>query len=230
MKKARRTTLYILGSACDHPGAMAARRALSKNGRPCLKFPSYRCAAIAAAVVALSGCGYNSLQAEDENAAKAWSNLDATYRRRADLIPNLVNVVKGYAQHESSLLEKVTELRSHVGSVTLSPADLDDPAALQRYQGVQKELSGAFSRLLAVTESYPALKANENFRDLMAQLEGTENRISVAIQDYNAAVSALNTHLRQFPASFTNSLLLHLKPKPYFAATTEDKKRPDVVF
>ncbi|QEY23208.1 LemA family protein [Neisseria animalis] len=159
--------------------------------------------AVMTSLTGLSGCGYNTMQAQDEAANAAWSEVLNQYQRRADLIPNLVNTVKGYATHEEEVLTKVTEARSRVGSVQLSAEDAANPEKLKQFQEVQGELSGALSRLLVVSENYPQLKADQNFRDLQAQLEGTENRIAVARNGYIKAVQTYNTTLRQFPQNIT---------------------------
>jgi LemA protein len=152
---------------------------------------------------ALSGCGYNALQSQDEQINASWSEVVNQYQRRADLIPNLVNTVKAYAAHESSVLIQVTEARAKVGSMQVTPAVLNDPAAFAKFQQAQGELSGALSRLLAVSENYPQLKADAGFRDLQAQLEGTENRITVARNRYIQAVQAYNVTIRSFPTNLT---------------------------
>ncbi|MCX5878452.1 MAG: LemA family protein [Deltaproteobacteria bacterium] len=185
---------------------------------------------ILSAVVALSGCGYNTMQQQEEKVFKACGDVEATLQRRADLIPNLVETVKGYASHERGTLEAVINARSKATSVKLSADDLSDSAALQRLQQSQGELSSALSRLLVVVEQYPDLKANENFKDLQNQLEGTENRINVARQRYNEAAEAFNSSIRSFPNSLTNSLLLHLKRKEYIKADEAAKAAPKVKF
>jgi LemA protein len=177
-----------------------------------------------------SGCGYNTMQANEEAVFKAWGDVEATYQRRADLIPNLVQVVKGYAKHESETLKAVTEARAKVGSMQMSKDMLKDPAAFSKFQQVQGELSGALSRLMVVVEKYPDLKANQNFMDLQNQLEGTENRINVARTRYNESVQLFNTSIRTFPNSVTNSLLLHLTRKEPFKADEAAKTAPKVEF
>lgn len=166
-------------------------------------------------VAVLSGCGYNSLQNQDEQVKAAWSEVVNQYQRRADLIPNLVNTVQGYATHEREVLTAVTQARAQVGTIQPSAAMLDDPQALARFQRAQGELSGALGRLLAVSENYPQLKADANFRDLQAQLEGTENRITVARNRYIAAVQGYNTTVRSFPTNLT-AMLFHFDVKPNF--------------
>ncbi len=179
---------------------------------------------------ALSGCGYNQIQKNDEAVAEAWANVQATYQRRADLIPNLVATVKGYATHERDTLEAVTKARAQVGQVHLSAKDLSDPAAMAKFQAAQANLSGALSRLMVVVERYPDLKASQNFADLQNQLEGTENRINVARQRYNEAVRVFNTSIRVFPNNLTNNFLLHLKHKTSYQAEAGSEKAPKVKF
>jgi len=178
----------------------------------------------------LSGCGYNQIQKNEETVTAAWANVEATYQRRADLIPNLVETVKAYAAHEKETLQAVTEARSRVGQVNVKAENLSDPAAMQRFQAAQGELSGALSRLLVVAERYPDLKASQNFRDLQNQLEGTENRINVARQRYNEAVRVFNTSIRTFPNNLTNKFLLHLERKEPFQAEAGAEKAPKVKF
>lgn len=180
--------------------------------------------------MALSGCGYNTLQTKEEGVFKAWADVESTLQRRADLIPNLVETVKGYAKHEQETLQSVIEARAKASSVQLSPAELSNPAAMQQLQEAQGGLSSALSRLLLVVERYPDLKANQNFLDLQNQLEGTENRINVARQRYNAAVSEFNGSIRRFPANLTNKFILHLERKEYFQAEEGAKEAPKVSF
>jgi LemA protein len=187
-------------------------------------------AVMAAAVMTLAGCGYNTLQQQEEKVFKAWGDVEATLQRRADLIPNLVETVKGYASHERETLEAVINARAKATSVKLSADDLGDAAAMQRVQQSQGELSSALSRLLVVVEQYPDLKANENFKDLQNQLEGTENRINVARQRYNQTAEEFNASIRTFPNSLTNSLLLHLKRKEYIKADEGAQTAPKVKF
>jgi len=187
-------------------------------------------AVMAAAVMAFSGCGYNTMQQQEEQVLKAWGDVEATLQRRADLIPNLVETVKGYASHERETLEAVINARAKATAVKLSADDLSDPAALEKLQQSQGLLSSALSRLLVVAEQYPDLKANENFKDLQNQLEGTENRINVARQRYNQAAQEFNAMIRTFPNSLTNSLLLHLKRKEYFKAEEGAQAAPKVKF
>jgi LemA protein len=178
----------------------------------------------------LYGCGYNEMQMKEEAVFKAWGDVEASYQRRADLVPNLVEVVKGYAKHEQETFTAVTEARAKVGTVQLSKDMLNDPQALGRFQQAQSQLGGALSRLLVVAEQYPVLKANQNFLDLQNQLEGTENRINVARVRYNQSVQDFNTSIRTFPNSMTNSLLLHLQRKEPFKADEGAKTAPKVKF
>ncbi|TKB25550.1 LemA family protein [Desulfopila sp. IMCC35006] len=178
----------------------------------------------------LGGCGYNSLQVQEEAVFKAWADVESTIQRRGDLIPNLVETVKGYAKHEADTLEAVINARSKATSVQLSPDDLSNPAAMAKFQEAQGGLTSALSRMMLVVERYPDLKANQNFLDLQSQLEGTENRINVARQRYNQAVEGFNSSIRKFPASLTNSLLLHLERKEYFKADEAAKAVPKVKF
>jgi LemA protein len=178
----------------------------------------------------LTGGGYNVMQANEEGVIAAWGDVEASYQRRADLIPNLVEVVKGYAKHEAETLTAVTEARAKVGSMQMSKQMINDPQAFAKFQQAQGELSGALSRLMVVVEKYPDLKANQNFLDLQNQLEGTENRINVARVRYNKAVQEFNTSIRTFPNSLTNSLLLHLARKEPFKAEEGAKVAPKVKF
>jgi LemA protein len=185
----------------------------------------------ATACLLLSGCGYNTMQTQDEQIKSAWSEVLNQYQRRADLIPNLVNTVKGYAAQESSVLLGVTEARAKVGSIQATPELVNDPAAFAKFQAAQRELSSALSRLLVVTENYPQLKSDQNFRDLQAQLEGTENRITVARNRYIQAVQDYNVTVRSFPGNLT-AMVFGYKPKPNFAVENEAaiSKPPSVDF
>jgi LemA protein len=169
----------------------------------------------------LSGCGYNTLQTTDENIKASWSEVLNQYQRRADLVPNLVNVVKGYAAHEKDVLTQVTEARARVGSIQATPELVDDEEAFHKFIAAQGQMTSAISRLLAVAENYPQLKADSLFRDLQAQLEGTENRITVARNRYIAAVKDYNITVRSFPTNLT-AMLFGFKTKPSF--TVEDEK------
>ncbi|HKE47094.1 MAG TPA: LemA family protein [Rhodanobacteraceae bacterium] len=173
-------------------------------------------------IALLSGCGYNSIQSKDEAIKGAWSEVVNQYQRRADLVPNLVNTVKGYAQHEEEVFTKVTEARANVGKVTISADQLDDAVALQKFQQAQGELSSALSRLMAVSENYPQLKADGLFQNLQAQLEGTENRITVARNRYIQTVQDYNTFVRSFPQNLT-AMIFGYKTKANF--TVENEKQ-----
>ena len=173
------------------------------------------------AAISLTGCGYNKIQSLDEQVKAAWAEVLNQYQRRADLVPNLVNTVKGYAAHEREVLTRVTEARARVGSITATPELVNDPEAFARFQAAQGELTSALSRLLVVAENYPNLKADAGFRDLQAQLEGTENRITVARNRFIEAVREFNTTVRSFPVNLT-AKLFGFGPKPSF--TVEDEK------
>ncbi len=181
-------------------------------------------------VAALSGCGYNKMQSNEEAVKAAWGDVEAAYQRRNDLIPNLVEVVKAYAKHEKETLTAVTEARAKVGSMQVPKNIIDDPKAFSQFQEAQAGMSSALSRLMVVVERYPDLKANQNFLDLQHQLEGTENRINVARTRFNKAVEVFNTSIRIFPNSLTNSLLLHLTLKEPFKAEPGAAKAPQVKF
>jgi LemA protein len=172
------------------------------------------------ATTLLSGCGYNEFQAKDEATKAAWSEVVNQYQRRSDLIPNLVNTVKGYAAHEKDTLEAVTRARAAATSFQITPEVLNNPEAFQKFQQVQGELSSALSRLMAVSENYPNLKADTSFRDLQSQLEGTENRITVARQRYIAAVQEYNVLARSFPTNLTAKMFGY-QPKPSFTVENE---------
>jgi len=168
----------------------------------------------------LSGCGYNTMQAQDEQIKAAWAEVLNQYQRRADLVPNLVNVVKGYAAHEKDVLTQVTEARSQVGSIQATPELINDEAAFAKFQQAQSQMTSALSRLLAVSENYPNLKADGSFRDLQVQLEGTENRVTVARNRFIKAVQDYNTTVRSFPSNLTANVLGY-KPKPSFSVDNE---------
>ena len=178
----------------------------------------------------ISGCGYNQMQRLEENVFKAWGDVESNLQRRGDLIPNLVETVKGYAAHERETLEAVINARAKATAVTVDPKQLGDAAAMQRLQAVQGELSSALARLMVVVERYPNLKANQNFLDLQNQLEGTENRINVARQRYNQAVEGFNFSIRKFPNSLTNNILLNLERKEYFKADEGAQEVPKIKF
>ena len=168
----------------------------------------------------LSGCGYNTIQSKDEEVSAQWAEVVNQYQRRADLVPNLVNVVKGYAAHEKEVLEAVTVARSKVGSIQMTPELVNDEQAFARFQAAQGELTSALSRLLVVSENYPQLKADGSFRDLQAQLEGTENRVTVARQRYITSVKEYNVTVRTFPNNLT-AMLFSYKTKPTFTVENE---------
>ncbi|SEO82097.1 LemA family protein [Nitrosovibrio sp. Nv6] len=172
-------------------------------------------------VLTLSGCGYNTLQSTDEQIKASWAEVLNQYQRRADLVPNLVNVVKGFAAQEKEVLLGVTNARSRVGSIQATPELINDPEALEKFQRAQGELSSALSRLLVVAENYPQLKSDANFRDLQAQLEGTENRITVARNRYIKAVQEYNIVVRSFPSNLT-AMVFGFQVKP--SLTVEDEK------
>jgi len=168
----------------------------------------------------LSGCGYNTLQSTDESIKASWAEVLNQYQRRADLVPNLVNVVKGYAAHEKDVLTRVTEARAKVGSIQATPELINDEQAFAKFQAAQGEMSSALSRLLVVAENYPQLKADGVFRDLQAQLEGTENRITVARNRYIKAVQEYNVTVRSFPSNLT-AMMFSFKVKPSFTVENE---------
>ncbi len=179
----------------------------------------------------LSGCGYNTLQAQDEQIKAGWAEVLNQYQRRADLVPNLVNTVKGYAAHERDVLTQITEARAKVGGIQATPELINDPEAFAKFQAAQSEMTSALSRLLAVAENYPNLKADANFRDLQAQLEGTENRITVARNRYIEAVQEYNITVRSFPSNLT-AMYFKYETKPTFTVTNEAEisKPPAVDF
>ena len=179
-------------------------------------------AVLALAATLLSGCGYNQIQINDESVGAAWSEVLNQYKRRADLIPNLVSVVQGYASHEKEVLTRVTEARANVAGLKATPELINDPAAFARFQKAQSELGGALARLLVVAENYPQLKSDANFRDLQAQLEGTENRITVARNRYIKAVQAYNVTVRSLPSNLT-AMLLGYHVKPNFSVENEQQ-------
>ena len=187
------------------------------------------CGLLAAAL--LSGCGYNDFQTKDEGVKKAWAEVLNQYQRRADLIPNLVSTVKGYAKYEQDTLVAVTNARARATSINATPELVNDPQAFAKFEAAQREVSSALSRLLVVVEKYPDLKANEGYRDLQAQLEGTENRIAVARNRYIKSVQDYNVAVRSFPANLT-AMVLGYKEKPNFTVENEKEiaKQPKVDF
>jgi LemA protein len=191
--------------------------------------------AIVAVGLVLHGCGYNTIQRQDETVNAAWSEVVNQYQRRADLIPNLVETVRGYAAQEREVLQAVTDARARVGAIQATPELVDDPEAFARFQAAQAEMTSALSRLLVVVENYPDLKSDQNFRDLQAQLEGTENRIAVARGRYIDSVQQFNTTVREFPVNLTAKVFGY-ETKPNFAVENEaeiatppevDFSRPD---
>ncbi|KGT47572.1 LemA family protein [Acinetobacter sp. HR7] len=184
---------------------------------------------ILAGTLTLSGCGYNTLQVKDEAVTAAWSEVQNQYQRRADLVPNLVNVVKGYAAHEEQVLTEVTQARANVAGLKVDKEVLENPELFRQYQEAQAQMTSALSRLLAVTENYPDLKANEQFRDLQVQLEGTENRIAVARNRYITTVQDFNSYARQFPQVMT-AKVIGMDPKPNFSADQNAQSAPKVSF
>ena len=190
-----------------------------------------RMVCVVAAAALLSGCGYNQIQTQDEGVKAAWSEVVNQYQRRADLVPNLVNTVKGYAAQEKSVLLGVTEARAKVGTIQATPELINDEAAFKKFTAAQGELTSALKSLLAVTENYPQLKSDQNFRDLQAQLEGTENRITVARNRYIDAVRQYNVTIRSFPSNLT-AMIFKYQTKPNFSVDNEAaiSKPPTVDF
>ena len=187
---------------------------------------------IAATAIALSvsGCGINTIPTLEEQAKSAWSQVQNQYQRRAELIPNLVETVKGFAKQEREVLTQVIEARAKATQIQVNANQLTDPEAIRRFQEAQQQLSGALGRLIAVSENYPELKSNQNFLALQSQLEGTENRIAVARRDYIQAVQAFNTEIRTFPGVIWARLFWGAKPMETFAATAGAEKPPEVKF
>ncbi len=183
---------------------------------------------VAISTILFSSCGYNSMVEKEEAVNTAWSNVENQYQRRADLIPNLVNTVKGYASHEAETLESVVQARAKATQITLNAEDLT-PEKLQQYQKAQGEIGSALGRLMRITENYPELKANQNFQELQAQLEGTENRISVERRNFNQATQDYNTFIRKFPQNLIANMF-GFEKKPYFEAESGNEKAPEVKF
>ena len=181
-------------------------------------------------VVTLSGCGYNTIPTREEQAKASWAEVQNQYQRRADLIPNLVNTVQGYAKQEKDVLTQVTEARAKATQIHVDAADLSDPEKIKQFQDAQNQLSGALGRLLAVSENYPDLKSNQNFLALQSQLEGTENRIAVARRDYIENARVFNTTLRTFPDVVWQTLVFHAKPMAAFTASSGAETPPQVKF
>ena len=182
------------------------------------------------AALSLGGCGINSVPTAEEQVNAKWGDLQADYQRRADLIPNLVATVKGYAQQEKTVLTQVTEARAKATSVQLNAGDLTDPAKVQAFQSAQNQLSGSLGRLLVSVEAYPDLKSNQNFLALQDQLEGTENRIEIARRDYNESVRQYNTLIRTFPTAIGARIFYAAKPKVPFEAAAAAQNAPTVSF
>lgn len=187
--------------------------------------------AVVLLAVGVAGCGYNSIPTLEESAKAKWAEVQNQYQRRADLIPNLVSTVQGYAKQEKDVLTSVTEARSKATSVNIDASKITDPEKVKQFQAAQEQLSGALGRLIAVSEKYPDLKSNQNFLALQSQLEGTENRIAVARRDYVNAVQAYNTELRTFPGSLWRSIVYKdAQPLAPFQASTGSDKPPAVKF
>lgn len=182
--------------------------------------PMLLSAVLATSTVGLSGCGYNNLQAQDEQVTAAWSEVVNQYQRRSDLVPNLVKVVQQYAEQEQEVFTQVAAARSQAGGITVTPELLNDPEAMERYAAAQDQMTGALSRLMAVSERYPELKSDALFQDLQAQLEGTENRITVARNRYIQEVQGYNTTVRQFPTNIT-AKVFGMDAKPNFSVANE---------
>jgi LemA protein len=181
------------------------------------------------AALLLAGCGVNAIPTAEENAKAKWADVQVQYQRRANLINNLVETVKGYAKHEQSTLTGVVEARAKATQVTVTADQISDPDKMKQFQDAQAQLSGAFGRLMAVNENYPELKADQNFLALQSQIEGTENRIAVSINDYNTAVQAYNTQIRTFPDSITAKVVYGAKPITPFTATTPNAETAPTV-
>jgi LemA protein len=186
---------------------------------------------VLAVALLASGCGYNAIQQQDEDVKAAWSDVINQYQRRADLIPNLVNTVKGFAEQEKSVLIGVTEARAKVGTIQATPELVNDPQAFQKFEAAQSQLTQSLKSLIAVSENYPQLKSDQNFRDLQSQLEGTENRITVARTRYIKAVQDYNTNIRMFPTNLT-AMIFRYSPKQNFTVQNEAEiaKPPTVDF
>ena len=190
----------------------------------------YRISAVLLLILMLSGCGINNIPNYDEQVKATWSQVENQYQRRADLIPNLVETVKGYAAQEKSTLTAVVEARAKVGGLQATKDLLNNPEALKKFEQAQSQLGNALQRLMVVVERYPDLKSNQNFLALQSQLEGTENRINVARVRFNKAVEVFNVSIRTFPNNLTNSMILHLQLKEPFKAEAGAEKAPKVKF
>ena len=185
---------------------------------------------VLAIAATLAGCGVNNIPTKEEQAKAAWADVQSQYQRRADLIPNLVATVQGYAQQEKSVLIAVTEARAKATRVTIDASTITDPEAFARFQQAQDQLSGVLGRLMMISEKYPDLKSNQNFLALQSQLEGTENRIEISRRDYNAAVQSYNTRIRTFPDAIGAKIFYGAKPKVPFEASTAALEAPPVNF
>jgi LemA protein len=222
------STLSVFGSSlgpAHKPGAPASRGLAVKQ----LAARSARALALVLCVVFSSSCGYNEVIDRDEDVKASWSEVQNQYKRRADVVPNLVNVVKGSAAFEKDTLQAVVEARASVGKVSVDTSTIDDPAKLQAFEAAQAKLSGALGRLLAVSEAYPDLKASAQFRDLQAQLEGTENRIAVARRRYIESVAEYNKTVLRFPTSLGASIR-GKKERPNFTGDPANETAPEVKF
>jgi LemA protein len=202
---------------------------VEKNAMKTRSRPVAAIVAMIAPALLLAGCGINSVPTAEENAKAKWANVQADYQRRADLIPNLVETVKGYAKQEKDTLTAVTEARAKASSVQISAADLSDPAKVAAFQQAQAGLSQSLGRLLATAEAYPDLKSNQNFLALQSQLEGTENRINISTKDYNEAVQNYNTTIRTFPDAIGAKIFYGAKPMETFKATAPNADRAPTV-
>jgi LemA protein len=209
---------YRAGPGTPGPASLAARPARGGSGGVMRILRSFFLMVLSAGV--LTGCGYNEIQTQDQAVKSAWAEVLSQYQRRADLIPNIVAAVKGEASFEQDTLTKVIEARAKATSIQVTPELANDPAALQKFQQAQGELSSALSRLLVVSENYPSLKANQGFQELRTELEGTENRIAIARNRYIKAVETYNVFIRQVPQNFT-AMAMGYKEKPQFAVDNE---------
>jgi LemA protein len=195
---------------------------------PSPRFPLFRAIFVAVAALSLASCGLNSIPTAEENAKAKWADVQAQYQRRADLVPNLVATVQAAGKQEQGTLVKITEARAKATSVTLSADDLKDPAKVKAYQDAQSQLTVALRGFTSIAEAYPDLKSNENYLTLMSQLEGTQNRITVALRDYNGAVQGYNTTIRTFPGMIGAKIIYGSKPMTPFEAAAGADKAPDV--
>lgn len=186
-------------------------------------------AVLLSSTLLFTGCGYNTLQQKDEAVNSTWAEVENQYQRRLDLVPNLVNTVQAYAKHEKNTLTEVTQARSAVAGIKVDKQVLEDPALFEKYQKAQAQLTGSLSRLMAISENYPELKANQGFMNLQAQLEGTENRIAVARKRYIDEVQTYNTYVRQFPQTIT-AKVIGMKVRPTFSAAAGADQAPKVSF